>query len=77
MPRWNKIITQQQDQHWNTRATELQQLNPGGPNQIQIIKPQPTFVKDFRPQPSYIDIVDLYTHFKLMITWFITTRFWI
>ena len=33
---------QQQYQHWNAGATEAQQLNPGGPDQRQSIKPQPT-----------------------------------
>ena len=28
--RWNKMRTQQQDQYWNTGATEVQQLNPDG-----------------------------------------------
>ena len=27
-------------QHWNAGATENQQLNPGGPDQRQIIRPQ-------------------------------------
>ena len=40
--RWNKMSTQRQDQHQNAGATEVQQLNPGGPNQRQSIKPQPT-----------------------------------
>ena len=40
--RWNKMSTQQQNQHWNAATTEIQQLNPGGPDQRQRIKPQPT-----------------------------------
>ena len=31
--------------HWNAGATEIQQLNPGGPDQRQNIKPQPTSLK--------------------------------
>ena len=27
IPRWNKMSTQQQDQHWSAGATEIQQLN--------------------------------------------------
>ena len=34
------MSTQQQDQPLNTGAKEIQQLNPGGPEQRQIIKPQ-------------------------------------
>ena len=30
------------NQLWNAGATEMQQLNPGGPDQRQIIRPQPT-----------------------------------
>ena len=33
------MSTQQQDQHWNAGAQEIQQLIPGGPDQRQIIKP--------------------------------------
>ena len=36
------MSTQQQDQHWNAGATEIQQLNIGGPDQRQNIEPQPT-----------------------------------
>ena len=36
------MSTQQQDQHWNAGAKEIQQLNQGGPAQRQLIKPQPT-----------------------------------
>ena len=36
------MSTQQQDQYWRAGAKEIQQLNPGGPDQRQIIKPQPT-----------------------------------
>ena len=39
------MSTHQQDQYWNDGAKEIQQLNPGGPNQRQIIKPQPTSLK--------------------------------
>ena len=39
---------QQQDQHWNAGATEIQQLNPGGPDQRQSIELQPTWLKVFR-----------------------------
>ena len=39
------MSAQQQDQHWNAGATEIQQLNPGGPDQRQSIEPQPTSVK--------------------------------
>ena len=35
MLRWNKMSTQQQDQHWNAGVTEAQQLNLGGPDQRQ------------------------------------------
>ena len=42
--RWNKMSTQQQDQYWNAGATEIQQLNPGGPNQRQSIEPQPNWL---------------------------------
>ena len=31
------MSTQQQDQHLNAGAKEIQQLNPGGPDQRQII----------------------------------------
>ena len=34
------MSTQQQDQHWNAGGTEIQQLNPGMPD--QSIEPQPT-----------------------------------
>ena len=37
--------TQQQDQHWNVGAKEIQQQNPGGPDQRQVIKPQLTSLK--------------------------------
>ena len=46
------MITQQQDQHCNAGATEIHQLNPGGPDQRQIIKPQSSLLKVFRPEPS-------------------------
>ena len=36
------MITQQQYQHWNAGATEIQQLNPSEPDQGQIIEPEPT-----------------------------------
>ena len=36
------MSTQQQDQYWTAGATEAQQLNPGGSEQRQGIKPQPT-----------------------------------
>ena len=32
---------------WNAGATVVQQLNPGGPEQRQIIRPQPTYLKAF------------------------------
>ena len=32
----------------NSGAKEIQQLDPGGPDQRQIIKPQPTALKVFR-----------------------------
>ena len=41
------------DQHWNAGATEIQQLNPGGPDQRQNIEPQPIWLKGFRPGPSF------------------------
>ena len=31
-----KQDTQQQDQYWNAWATEVQQLNPGGPSRNSI-----------------------------------------
>ena len=34
--------TQQQFQHLNAEATEVQQLNPGGSDQRQSIEPKPT-----------------------------------
>ena len=30
------------NQLWNAGVTEIKQLNPGGPDQRQIIRPQPT-----------------------------------
>ena len=30
---WNKMRTQQQDPYWNAGATDIQQLNPNGPDQ--------------------------------------------
>ena len=36
------MSTQQQDPYWNAGATEIQQLNPGGPDQRQCIELQPT-----------------------------------
>ena len=30
------------NQLWNADATEIQQLNPGGPDQRQFIRPQQT-----------------------------------
>ena len=39
------MSTQQQDQHRNAGANEIQQLNPGGPDQRQIIKLQSTSLK--------------------------------
>ena len=36
---------QEQDPYWNTGATEIQQLNPGGPDQRQSIEPQQTVSK--------------------------------
>ena len=39
------MSSQQQDQHWNTGASEIQQ--PGGPDQRQSIEPQPTWLKGF------------------------------
>ena len=39
------MSTQRQDQHWNAGAKYIQQLNPGGHDQRQIIKPQPTSLK--------------------------------
>ena len=38
---------QQQGQHWNARAKGIQQWNPGGPDQRQSTKPQPTWLKVF------------------------------
>ena len=38
---WNKMSTHQQDPYRNAGATDIQQLNPNGPDQIQSIKPQP------------------------------------
>ena len=35
------MSSQQQDQHWNAGAKEIQQLNPDWDDQRQIIKPQP------------------------------------
>ena len=37
------MSTQKQDQHWNAAATEIHQLNPGGPDQRQSIEPQGFF----------------------------------
>ena len=34
--------TQEQDQYYNAAATEIKQLNSGGPDQRQVIKAQPT-----------------------------------
>ena len=42
------MSTQQQDPYWNARATEIQQLNPGGTDQRQSIELQPTVLKVFR-----------------------------
>ena len=52
--RWNKMSTQQQDQHWNAGATEAQQLNTGEPDQRQSIKSQ-----DFKQEPSLSPRPDL------------------
>ena len=41
------MSTQQQDPFWNAGATEIQQLNPGGPDQKQSLKPQPTLLTVF------------------------------
>ena len=35
------MSTQQQDPYWNAGATDIQQLNPNGPDQRQSIEPQP------------------------------------
>ena len=34
------MSTQQQDLYWNAGATDIQQLNPNGPDQRQTIEPQ-------------------------------------
>ena len=34
-------MKQQQDQHWDAGATDIQQLNPFGPDQRQNIKSRP------------------------------------
>ena len=54
--RWNKTSTQQQDQHWNTGATEIQQLNPGGLDQRQgaLLGYSYSFDLWFRIQPGFI-----------------------
>ena len=40
--------TQKQEQNWNTGATEIQQLNPGGPDQRQGIEPTTRLIESFR-----------------------------
>ena len=45
LQRWTKMSTQQQGQHWNAGVKEIQQLNPGGPDQRQTIKTQTTSLK--------------------------------
>ena len=35
------MSSQQQDPYWNAGATDIQQLNQNGPDQIQSIEPQP------------------------------------
>ena len=53
----SKIMFDPYIQYWDeTRcsgATEIEQLNPGVPDQRQIIKPQPTQYKIFWPEPSW------------------------
>ena len=46
---WNKMRTQQQDPYWNAGATDIQQLNPNGPDQRQSIEPQAIVLNMFRP----------------------------
>ena len=36
------MSTQQQDPYWNAGATDVQQMNPNGPDQRQSIESQPT-----------------------------------
>ena len=50
---WNKMRTQQQDPYWSAGATDIQQLNPNGPDQRQSIEPQPIVLNMFRPEPSF------------------------
>ena len=48
------MSTQQQDPYWNAGATEIQRLNPYGPDRpkTESIELQPTVLKVFRPEPS-------------------------
>ena len=45
--------TQQQDPYWNARDTDIQQLNPNGPDQRQSIEPQTIVLNMFRQEPSF------------------------
>ena len=45
--------TQQQDPYWNAGATDIQQLNPNGPDQRRSIELQPIVLSMFRPEPSF------------------------
>ena len=45
--------TQQQDPYGNAGATDIQQLNPNGPDQRQSIEPQIIVFNMFRPEPSF------------------------
>ena len=44
------MSTQQQDQPWNAVPTEIQQLNPDGPDQRQSFKHQPTLLIVVKPE---------------------------
>ena len=45
--------TQQQDPYWNAGATDIQQLNPNGPDQRRSIELQLIVLSMFRPEPSF------------------------
>ena len=45
--------TQQQDPYWNAGETNVQQLNPNGPDQRQSVELQIIVLNMFRPEPSF------------------------
>ena len=41
------MSSQQQDQHWNAGAKEIQQLRPGGPDQRRSLELSTNFIESF------------------------------